>query len=111
MMDFDATSLYPFAMWDENSVYPKIESGFAFKPQISKTYVGAFNIQSFNEDSNESAILKIKYYHPPNLIFQHLPVKEKVKNIEANRMGNGYIIDILTSVDICEIVKIGGKVI
>ena len=32
MMDFDATSLYPSAMWDENSVYPKIESGFAFKP-------------------------------------------------------------------------------
>ena len=24
MMDFDATSLYPSAMWDENSVYPKI---------------------------------------------------------------------------------------
>ena len=22
MMDFDATSLYPSAMWDENSVYP-----------------------------------------------------------------------------------------
>ena len=23
MMDFDTTSLYPSAMWDENSVYPK----------------------------------------------------------------------------------------
>ena len=23
-MDFDATSLYPSAMWDENSVYPKL---------------------------------------------------------------------------------------
>ena len=22
--DFDATSLYPSAMWDKNSVYPKI---------------------------------------------------------------------------------------
>ena len=31
MMDFDATNLYPSAMYDENSVYPKIESGFAFK--------------------------------------------------------------------------------
>ena len=30
-MDFDATSLYPSAMWDDNSVYPKIETGFAFK--------------------------------------------------------------------------------
>ena len=26
-------------------------------------------------------------------------------------MRNGYIIDVLTSVDICEIVKIGGKII
>ena len=29
-MDYDATSLYPIVMWDENSVYPKIETGFAF---------------------------------------------------------------------------------
>ena len=29
MMDFDATSLYPPAMWDENSVNLKIETGFA----------------------------------------------------------------------------------
>ena len=40
-----------------------------------------------------------------------MPLKEKVKNIELNRMRNGYIINTLTSVDICEIVKIGGKVI
>ena len=99
MMDFDATSLYPSAVWDEKSVYPKIESGFAFKPHMKKTYVDAFNNQTFNEDGNESAILKIKYYYPPSLIFQHLPVKEKVKNIEVNRTRNGYTIDVLTSVD------------
>ena len=110
-MDFDATSLYPSAMWDENSVYPKIETGFAFKPHMNDVYVEAFNIQTFNEDGDESAILTIKYYNPPDLIFQHLPVKEKVKKIEVNRMRNGYIIDTLTSVDIQEIVKIGGKVI
>ena len=27
-MDFDATCLYPSAMWDEKSVYPKKETGF-----------------------------------------------------------------------------------
>ena len=32
MMDFEATSLYLYAMWDGKSVYPKIESVFAFKP-------------------------------------------------------------------------------
>ena len=39
-----------------------------------------------------------------------MSVKEKVKNIENNRMRKGYIIDTLTSVDIQENVKIGGKV-
>ena len=109
-MDYDATSLYPSAMWDENSVYPKIETGFAFKPHMNDVYVKAFNNQSFNEDGDESAILTIKYYNPPDLIFQHLPLKEKVKKIEVNRMRNGYIVDTLTSVDICEIVKNCGKV-
>ena len=78
-MDFDAKSLYPSAMWDKKSVYPKIETGFAFKPHMNKTCVVAFNNQTFNQDGDESAILTIKYYNPPNLIFQHLPVKEKVK--------------------------------
>ena len=45
------------------------------------------------------------------MIFQHLPVKENVKKPEINRMRNGYIIDTLTSLDIKEIVGIGGKVI
>ena len=103
-MDFDATSLYPSAMWEENSVYPKIETGFAFKPYMNDVYVEAFSIQAFNQDGDESAILGIKYYNPPNLIFQQLPVKEKVKGVEVNRMRNGYIKDTLTSVDIQEIV-------
>ena len=110
-MDFDATSFYPNAMWDEMSVYPKIETGFAFQPDMNDVYVEAFNNQSFNEDGDEAAILTIKYYNPPDLMFQHLPVKEKVKKIEVNRMRNGYIIDTLTSVDIQEIIKIGGQVI
>ena len=110
-MDFDATSLYPSAMWDYNSIYPKIETGFAFKPHMNDIYVEAFNNQTFNEDGDQSAILTIKYYNPPDLIFQHLPVKEKVKKIEVNRMRNGKIIDTITSVDIQEIVKVGGQVI
>ena len=45
------------------------------------------------------------------MIFQQIAVKEKVKIIEVIRMRNGDIIDTLTSFDIQEIVKIGGKVI
>ena len=111
MMDFDATSLYPSAMWDENSVYPKIETGFAFKPHINKTFADAFNNQTFNEDGDEPAILRIKYYNPAIFIFQHLLVKEKNKNIEINRMRNGYFIDTLRSVDIQQNVKMGGRAI
>ena len=73
-MDFDATSLYPSAMWDEKSVYPKAESGYVFKPDMNDVYVEAFNIQRFNQDGNESAILRIKYYNPSDLIFQHSPI-------------------------------------
>ena len=83
-MDFDATSLYPSAMWVEKSVCPKIETGFAFKPRMNDVFVEAFNNQTFNQDGDESAILTIKYYNPPDLIFQQLPVKEKVKKIEVN---------------------------
>ena len=109
MMDYEGNSLYPSAMWDENSVYPKVESGFAFAPHMNDVYVKAFNNQTFNEDGNESAILRIKYHNPPNHLFQHLPVKEKVKNVEINRMRKGYFIDTLTSVDICETIKMGAR--
>ena len=108
LWDFDAVSLYPSAMWDENSIYPRIETGYAFTRDMNNELVEKFNNQTFTRGS---AILKIKYYNPKNLVVQHLPIKERVNKIEINRMRNGYIIDTLTSVDIQEIVKIGGKVI
>ena len=73
--------------------------------------VNDFINQTLNQDGNDSAIFKTNYYNTPNLIFQDIPIKEKIKNIEVNRTRKGYIIDTLTSVDICEIVKTGGKVI
>ena len=110
-MHFDTTSLYPPAMWDPNRVNPKLESGFAFKPDMIDVYVEAFNNQTSKQDGEESFMLRIKYYNPPNLIFQHLPVREKCKKTEVNRMRIEYIVDRLTSVDICEIAKTDGKVI
>ena len=56
--DFDATSLCPSAMWVENSVYPKIETGCAFQPHVNDAFVNEFNNQTFNQDGNDSAILK-----------------------------------------------------
>ena len=98
-------------MTDKNSAYPKKETGFAFKRHVNVVYVKSLNDQILNQDSDEYAILKIKFYNPPDLIFQHLPVEDNVKNIEVNRMRNGFITDTLTSVGIQEIVKIVGKVI
>ena len=110
-MDFDATCSNTSAMWDEKPVYLKIETEFAFKSHMNDVFVEAFNIQTFNQDCDESATLTIKYYNLPDLIFQHLSVKEKAKKIEVNRKRKGYIIDTITSVDICEIIEVGGKVI
>ena len=95
-------------MSDPKSIYPRIETVYAFKPDMNDELVEKFNNQTSTQGI---AILKIKYYNPKNLIVQHLPVKEKEKKIEINCMRNGYIIDTLTSVDIQEIAKIGRKVI
>ena len=95
-------------MWDENSIHPRIETGYAYTNNKNGEFVEKFKTGNFTEGS---ATLKFKYYNPKNLIVQHLPVKEREKKIQINRMRNGYIIDTLTSVDIQEIVKIGGKVI
>ena len=108
LWDFDAISLYPSTMWDENSIYPRIETSYAFTRDMNDELVEKFNTGNFTQGS---AILKIKYYNPRDLIVQHIPIKEKERKIEINRMRNGYIIEHLTSVDIQEIVKIGGKVI
>ena len=44
-------------MWDEKTIYPKIETGYAFKSQMNNSLVEKFNNQTFNKGS---AILKIK---------------------------------------------------
>ena len=105
--DYDAVSLYPSAMSDPKSVYPRIETGYAFTLDMNDELVEKFNIQTFTQGC---AILKIKYYNPKKLFVQHLPVKEREKKIKITRIRDGYIVDVLTSVDIQEIFKIGGKV-
>ena len=95
-------------MWGSKSIYPRIETGYLFTENMNDELVEKFVNQTFTQ---VSAILKIKYYNPKNLIVQHLPIKEKEKKNEINRMRNGYITQTLTSVDIQQIVKIGGRVI
>ena len=106
--DFHDVSLYPSDMSDPESIYPRTETGSADNPIMNDELVEKFNIQTFTQGS---AILKIKYYNPTNLIVQHIPVKEREKKIEINCMRNRYSFETLTSVDIQEIVKIKGKVL
>ena len=95
-------------MWYENSIYPPIETGYAFTSDVNDKLVKKFITGNFTQGS---AILKIKCYNPIRLIVQHLPVKEKGKKIETNRMRDIHIIDTLSSVDIQENIKIGVKMI
>ena len=106
LWSYDANSFYPSAMWDENSIYPRIETGYAFMDDMNDELVENFNTQFFYQGS---AILKIKYYNPKISIVQHLPVEERDKKIENIRTRKGCIIDTLTSVDIQIIVKMEVK--
>ena len=45
LWDFDAVSLYPSAMWDEKSIYPRIETGYAFTRDMNDELVVNFNNQ------------------------------------------------------------------
>ena len=74
LWDYDAVSLYPSAMSDEMSIYPRMETGYAFTPDMNNDLVEKIDNQTFTQGS---AILKIKYHNPRNLIVQHIPVKEK----------------------------------
>ena len=58
LWDFDCVSLYPSAMWDKASIYPTIETGFAFGKHMNDELVAKFINQFFTQ---VSVILKIKY--------------------------------------------------
>ena len=51
-LNFDGTSLYPSAMWEKNSVYPKTETRFAFKPHMNDVFIEAITNRTFNWDGN-----------------------------------------------------------
>lgn len=108
LMNFDGVSLYPSAMADNNSEYPKCESARMFNQQEEQKFLEQFNNQSFRL---KTGIFKVKYINPSNLFFQHSAIKEKIKNYEVCRFRNGKITDTLTSVDIQEIVRSGGTIL
>ena len=57
-MDLGATPLYLFAFWDDESLYPEIETGYPFTTDMKNHLVDKFIDGIFNQGS---AILKVKY--------------------------------------------------
>ena len=60
-------------MWEENNIYPRTETVYAFTRDMNDELVEKFNSGNFTQGS---AILKIKCYNPEKLIVQHPHVKE-----------------------------------
>ena len=51
LWDFDAVSLYPSALWDEKSIYPRIETGYAYTRDMNHELVEKFNTGNFIQGS------------------------------------------------------------
>ena len=56
MIVYDATSFYLSARYDDRSVYPKIETGYAFTLDMKDENVEKLNNQTFTQ---RSALLKL----------------------------------------------------
>ena len=117
LVSYDFNSLYPSVEIDFKSTWPKIQTTYPLKNCMSDAFCSLFNSDQL-KDLKKYAFLTVKYHNPENLIFQNLPITEKIKNPyknkrfePINRMRNGKKLDILTSVDVVEIVKCGGKIL
>ena len=116
LMAFDANGLYASAMCDLKSEFPKAESARVIKESEKYEFAKLFNAQKFRP---RCAILSVWFEYPRNMFFQPIPAKDKIKYTVGGktetgdkiRFRNGFCNDVLTSVDIQEIVRSGGKIL
>ena len=103
-------------MSDAASVSLKIETGNVLDLSMEEVLYDQFHSRTLLE----SQILQLKHYKQEDLVLQHISIKEEFtldvedkwgKMVEVNDLGKGCIIDTLTSDDIQELVKTGGKVV
>ena len=52
---------------------------------MNDDYVKALNNQTFNQDGNESAVLKPKYYNPPNRLILYFNIYRLRKKSKIRR--------------------------
>ena len=79
LVSYDFNGLYPSAQIDKKSTWPKIETSYPLKKYLSESICTLFNSGRWPE-LKRSAFLTVKYHNPEKLIFQHLPIKEKIEN-------------------------------
>ena len=83
LVSYDFNSLYPGAQVNINSTWPKIEAAYPFKRDMSESICSLFISGKWNE-LIRCAFLTVKSHNPENLVFEHLAVKEKIKNPHKN---------------------------
>ena len=83
LVSYDLNSLYPSAEADKDSKWPAIETAYPFEKFMNNAVCELFKSGGWDE-LNTSAFLTVKYHNPENLMFQHIPIKEKVKNSYKN---------------------------
>ena len=49
LWDFEAVSLYPSAMWEEKSIYPRNETGYVFTEDKNNELVEKLNTGNFTQ--------------------------------------------------------------
>ena len=112
---FDGNVLYPPAMVDSGSFYPRIELRYLSTTDREKDLIQQFNNRTFAQFKDQaSAILGVRHYNPKNFIFQKLPVTEHFildgkRFKDVTRISNGCISQLIANVDIDEIVEMVGK--
>ena len=116
LVSSDYVSLYPSAMVDSKSKFSKIETAKAILPESSDLLCELFNTGNWSS-LNKNGFFKVLYHSSKENILQHLPINEKVynpktkKEEQINVFRNGEIIDHVTSIDLEEIVRVGGRVL
>ena len=66
-------------MIDKDSFYRRTETGYLFTPNKELELIQQFNNRTFTQFKDQaSAILRVRYSSPKNLIIQHLPVGRNV---------------------------------
>ena len=116
LVSSDYNSLYPIAMAQQDSKWPKIETAKSIKKEDSDRSCELLNSGAW-KTLNKSGFLKTNYYNPKDIVFQHLGVKVTVFNEHKNRYGkinrfrNWHITQYLTSVDIEELVRVGSVIL